>query len=74
MMKRLLVLCAVLVPLSLFVVGCSDTGGGSSSSSSGTVPKEDMKKMQEDMKKNAETMHGMAKQPSGATPSAPAAK
>ncbi|MGO8744625.1 MAG: hypothetical protein ACLQNE_01425 [Thermoguttaceae bacterium] len=73
MMKRLLVLCAVLVPLSLFVAGCGDTGGGSSSSTS-KVPAEDMKKMQENMKKNAETMHGMAPQPGGATPSAPAAK
>ena len=47
-MKRLLVLCAVIVPLSFFVAGCGGTGG-SSGKSSGAPPAEQQKAMQEKM-------------------------
>jgi hypothetical protein len=51
-MKRLLVLFAVLVPLSLFVVGCGGTGGSSGKKEMAAEQKEQMKaQMQEGMKK-----------------------
>jgi hypothetical protein len=71
MMKRLLVLCAVLIPLSLFVAGCGATGGGSSSS--GTMSPEQQKKMQEDMQKNMQKMQQKGgAMPGAAAPGAPA--
>ena len=72
MMKRLLVLCAVLVPLFLFVAGCGATGGGSSSSKS-MPSQEEQKKMQEEAQKNMAKMMKTG-QPGGGTPGAPAAK
>jgi hypothetical protein len=63
-MKRLLVLVAVLVPLSLFIAGCGGTGG-SSGKSSGEPPKqvqEEMKgKMNEMMQKGGGVPGGAAK-------------
>jgi hypothetical protein len=68
-MKRLLVLVAVLVPLSLFTAGCGDTGGPSTKSSSAPTA-DQSKEMQEKMKANYEkTMQGAKP---GAMPSAPA--
>ena len=46
-MKRLLVLVAVLVPLSFFIAGC---GGGGSSGSGGLPSKEEMEKKSAEMK------------------------
>jgi hypothetical protein len=54
-MKRLLVLVAVLVPLSFFVVGCGGSGGSSDKASQEKVVQKNMedqsKMMQEKMKK-----------------------
>jgi hypothetical protein len=70
-MKRLLVLFAVLVPLSLFVAGCDSTGGSSGSSSALTA--EQKKQKEEDMKKQmAGKMNPSAKQ--GGAPSEAASK
>ena len=49
-MKRLLVLFAVLVPLSLFIAGCGGTGGSSGKTSANPTP-EQKKQMQEEMMK-----------------------
>ncbi len=62
-MKRLLVLFAVLVPLSFFVAGCGGTGG--SSGSKGTVAKEEQEKMKAAMAEQ------MAKMKGGTMPVAP---
>jgi len=51
-MKRLLVLFAVLVPLSLFVAGCGGTGGSSGKKEMTAEQKEQMK---------AQMKKGMAK-------------
>ena len=48
-MKRLLVLFAVLVPLSLFIAGCGGGTGGSSGKSSGTPSAEEKEKMGQKM-------------------------
>jgi len=52
-MKRLLVLVAVLVPLSLLIAGCGGTGG-----SSGTPPTPEEQKQieEEEMKRTQEMM------------------
>jgi len=52
-MKRLLVLFAVLVPLSLLIVGCGQ--GGGSSKQSAVDPKEKAAKMESFTKKAAES-------------------
>ncbi len=50
-MKRLLVLVAVLVPLSLFVAGCGGLGGSSGKGDLTQEQKDQLKaKMQEQMK------------------------
>lgn len=51
-MKRLLVLFAMIVPLSLFIAGCGGSGGSSGKSSEPTAEqkKEMQEKMQEKMK------------------------
>ncbi len=51
-MKRLLVLFAVLVPLSFFVAGCGGGTGAPSGKSSGPVPAEEKQKMAEKMQQN----------------------
>ncbi|MGO8749772.1 MAG: hypothetical protein ACLQNE_27830 [Thermoguttaceae bacterium] len=51
-MKRLLVLLAVLAPLSLFIAGCGDMGG----SSGKNAPSADPKNMEETMKKGMQQM------------------
>jgi len=53
-MKRLLVLFAVLVPLSLFIAGCGGTGG-SSGKSSGQGTAEEKQKMAEKMQQMMKT-------------------
>jgi len=67
-MKRLLVLVAVLVPLSLFIAGCGGTGG-SSGGSSGPTPEEQQQiqeQMQsEQMQEQMKMMEAEAKQPKG---------
>lgn len=65
-MKRLLVLFAVLVPLSLFIAGCGGRAG-SSGAASGPPPKEQMQKMEQAQKEM------MQKNMPGA-PGAPGAK
>jgi len=51
-MKRLLVLVAVLVPLSVFIAGCGGAGG-----SSGTPPtSEEQKQMEEEEMKRTQEM------------------
>jgi len=64
-MKRLLVLFAVLVPLSLFIAGCGGTGG--TGGSKGAPPKEAQEEMKSKMmeKMKSGTMPGMQ----GGTPS-----
>lgn len=51
-MKRLLVLFAVIVPLSLFIAGCGGSGGPSGKSSEPTADqkKQMQEKMEEKMK------------------------
>ena len=56
-MKRLLVLFAVLVPLSLFIAGCGGTGG----SSGKAVTPEKTQQMQEMMKAGKAKMMEQAK-------------
>jgi hypothetical protein len=64
-MKRLLVLVAVLVPLSFFVAGCGGTGG-SSGEKGKQVSKEEMTTKSAELKqKMAEMKKGMG------TPGAP---
>ncbi len=60
-MKRLLVLVAVLVPLSLFVAGC---GGGTPGKGPGEAKKAEMKEMGEKMQQ----MMKSGKMGTGATP------
>ena len=56
-MKRLLVLVAVLVPLSLFITGCGGTGGSSGKTEKTPEQKEQiMKQMQEQTMKKAKMM------------------
>ena len=63
-MKRLLVLFAVLVPLSLFVAGCGGTGG--SSVKAGPESEKKMQEMKEMMMKGKAEM--MQKGQGGGTP------
>jgi hypothetical protein len=57
-MKRLLVLVAVLVPLSFFVAGCGGSGGSSANTKEPT--KEEMQKNSAELKqKMAEMKKGM---------------
>ncbi len=64
-MKRLLVLVAVLVPLSLFGAGCGGSGGGTSSDKA-SIEKITQKNMEE-QKKIFQEKAGM-KKPTGGTP------
>ena len=62
-MKRLLVLVAVLVPLSFFIAGCGGIGG--SSGGKGLPSKEEMEK------KSVELKQKMAEMNKGYLPGAP---
>ena len=55
-MKRLLVLFAVLVPLSFFVAGCGGMGGSSGKSAQPT--EEQKQKMQKEMQEQMKKMQG----------------
>ena len=60
-MKRLLVLIAVLVPLSLFFAGCGgSTGDGSKAQKAGVPPADQQKQMMESMMKNKAEMNKAA--------------
>jgi hypothetical protein len=65
-MKRLLVLVAVLVPLSLFIAGCGGTGGSSGKTPAGTPTADQKQKLMEQMMKTKGQITPPA--PGGGTP------